>query len=40
VVATLLARFLAAEESAYISEVCVPAIGGGTFAKVAIDVGD
>jgi hypothetical protein len=35
-----LARFLASQESAYMSEICVPAIVGGTFAEVAIDVGD
>jgi NAD(P)-dependent dehydrogenase (short-subunit alcohol dehydrogenase family) len=31
------ALFLASDESAYMSGVCLPATDGGTFAKVAID---
>ncbi len=32
-----LALFLASDESAYMSGVCIPATDGGTFAKVALN---
>ena len=31
-----LALFLASDESAYMSGVCIPATDGGTFARVAL----
>jgi NAD(P)-dependent dehydrogenase (short-subunit alcohol dehydrogenase family) len=34
------ALFLASDESAYMSGVCIPATDGGTYAKVAINFGD
>lgn len=34
-----LALFLASDESAYMSGVCIPATDGGTFARVALPVG-
>jgi NAD(P)-dependent dehydrogenase (short-subunit alcohol dehydrogenase family) len=34
-----LALFLASDESAYMSGVCVPATDGGTFARVALPLG-
>jgi NAD(P)-dependent dehydrogenase (short-subunit alcohol dehydrogenase family) len=33
-----LALFLASDESAYMSGVCIPTTDGGTFAKVALDI--
>jgi len=35
--AAYLALFLASDESAYMSGVCIPATDGGTFAKVALN---
>ena len=32
------ALFLASDESAYMSGVCVPTTDGGTFAKVVLDL--
>jgi len=34
-----LALFLASDESAYMSGVCIPATDGGTFARVALSLG-
>ena len=35
-----LALFLASDESAYMSGVCVPATDGGTHARVALSLGE
>ena len=34
-----LALFLASDDSAYMSGVCIPASDGGTFARVALPIG-